>query len=131
MPNARTRSAANKSATTPSQPANAPVSPARGLGLDFESLAASAQPVAELPKATREGNAKNSALKDLVVRSHAEGKAFALPAIPVEGDVDKFKQSMGSAIRRAASQAGLGVSIRYEFNADGNAVVTIQGRDKK
>lgn len=114
-------------------PANAPVSPARGLGLDFEALAAKAQPVAELPKATREGGngGKNSALKDLVVRSHAEGKPFALPAIPVAGDVDKWKQSMGSAIRRAAAQAGLGVSIRYEFDTDGNAVVTIQGRDKK
>jgi hypothetical protein len=106
----------------------APTSPAPSRsGLDFEALAAGAKAAKALPTVVRNGRKASTALADLITRSHAEGKPFSLPPVASEAAV----KTLTTALRRAASQAGLGVSVRSEQTADGQYVVTIQGREKR
>lgn len=127
----RKRVAAAK-ANTPATPP-----PAAGNGnLDFSKLAESAKPVKELPKVARNGAESSSALAQLVLRSFTEKKPFALPAVPVPAGTAPMETrakatlaKIQSAVRRAASQVDLGVTIRHETTEAG-VVVTFIGKAK-
>ncbi len=110
----------------PAKPANAPVSPASGF--DLAALAAGAKDAA-LPKVTRGGRegGKTKALADLVTTSFTDNKAKQLP--PVPGGAEAAK-SLTSAVRRAATMAGLGVSVRYVIDDKGMVTITLLGKEK-
>ncbi len=102
--------------TTPAKPTTAPT-----IGVDLAALVSDAKPVAELPKVRQQRRA--NPLRDLVARSRADGKPYALPAVP-EGDVKRLV----NAIRSAATREGLGVSIRRQPSDDGGVVVILQAK---
>lgn len=139
MPNASERAAASRArkaaATTPGpepkpapQPeqAAAPAAPVKAAApgkVDFSALAKAAKTAPELPKMGRAGGQDNPFIQQ--VRDTFEKKeAVVLPPIPKEA-----LTPVKVAIRRAATLAELGVSIREQETEEG-IVVSFQGKTR-
>lgn len=148
MPNASERAAANrarKAAASTPEPEAAPEAqdqaaaeaPAeeekaeekaapvviQGGKLDLAALAKAAKAAPELPKASRAGGGEDNPFIPQIQESYQKQEARVLPPVPKE-----VLTSVKVAIRRAATRAGLGVSIREQEATDGTVVVSFMGK---
>lgn len=119
--NARTRSQANK-ATAPAQAAPAPSTDGKQK-VDFLALVQKAEVAPSLPKIGGRGSGDNAFVAK-VRESFESGQAIKLPAIPKEA-----LTPVKVAIRRGATLAELGVSIREE-ETDAGIVLYFQGKTR-
>jgi hypothetical protein len=126
---AGTRTEENRTMATAPEPATP--APTASTALDLAKLALGAVAVKAMPKPQRPPSGTDR-LAELVRKSYTEHQIFELPAVAIAdgADAGKVTATLVAAVRRAASHAGLGVSVGHEVTEKG-VVVTFKGKRKR
>lgn len=120
--NARSRAALNKS-TTSAPEAKSGETTKKTPVVDFSALAAQAKAAPALPKMGR--STQDNPFVAKVRESFEKQQAVELPPVPNEA-----LTPVKVAIRRGATLADLGVSIRETVQEDGTIVITFMGKTR-